>query len=221
VVAAARVGGILANAASPAEFLYDNLMIAANVIEAAHGVGVAKLLFLGSSCVYPRLAPQPMREECLLDGPLEPSNQWYAVAKIAGLKLCQAYRRQYGCDFISAMPSNLYGPGDDFDLLTSHVVPALMAQMHAAQAAGTPEVEIWGSGRPRREFLHVDAWPMPASICSRCTATRSRSTSAAVRISPSPSWPSRCGRWSGSQVASATMRSAPTARHESCSTSRA
>jgi GDP-L-fucose synthase len=156
VVAAARVGGILANAASPAEFLYDNLMIATNVIEAAHRVGVQKLLFLGSSCVYPKFAPQPIREEYLLAGALEPTNQWYAVAKIAGLKLCQAYRRQYGSDFISAMPTNLYGPGDNFDLMRSHVVPALIAKMHAAKAAGAAAVEIWGSGRPRREFLHVD-----------------------------------------------------------------
>ena len=156
VVAAARVGGILANASSPAEFLYDNLMIAANVIEAARRVGVAKLLFLGSSCIYPKFAPQPINEEHLLDGQLEPTNQWYAVAKIAGLKLCQAYRRQYGCDFIGVLPTNLYGPGDDFDLMSGHVVPALIARMHAAKAAGAPEVEIWGTGRPRREFLHVD-----------------------------------------------------------------
>jgi GDP-L-fucose synthase len=156
VVAAASVGGILANATSPAEFLYDNLMIAANVIEAAHRIGVQKLLFLGSSCVYPKFAPQPIKEEYLLEGALEPTNQWYAVAKIAGLKLCQAYRRQYGSDFISAMPTNLYGPGDNFDLMRSHVVPALIARMHAAKAAGAAAVEIWGSGRPRREFLHVD-----------------------------------------------------------------
>jgi GDP-L-fucose synthase len=156
VVGAAKVGGILANAASPAEFLYDNLMIAANVIEAARRVGVAKLLFLGSSCIYPKLAPQPIREEHLLEGQLEPTNQWYAVAKIAGLKLCQAYRRQYACDFISALPTNLYGPNDNFDPLTSHVVPGLIARMHATKAAGAPEVEIWGTGRPRREFLHVD-----------------------------------------------------------------
>jgi GDP-L-fucose synthase len=156
VVAAARVGGILANAASPAEFLYDNLMIAANVIEAARRVGVAKLLFLGSSCIYPKLAPQPIREEHLLEGQLEPTNQWYAVAKIAGLKLCQAYRRQYGCDFISVLPTNLYGPGDNFDPWTSHVVAGLMARMHAAKVAGASEVEIWGTGEPRREFLHVD-----------------------------------------------------------------
>ena len=156
IVAAARVGGILANDRYPAEFLYDNLMIEANLIEAARRTGVEKLLFLGSSCIYPKLAPQPMAEDCLLTGPLEPTNQWYAIAKIAGIKLCQAYRRQYGCDFISAMPTNLYGPGDNFDLMSSHVVPALIAKMHAAKAQGVGEVEIWGSGRPRREFLHVD-----------------------------------------------------------------
>jgi GDP-L-fucose synthase len=156
VVAAARVGGILANASRPAEFLYDNLMIAANVIHAAYRVGVARLLFLGSSCIYPKLAPQPIKEEYLLEGQLEPTNQWYAVAKIAGIKLCQAYRRQYGCDFVSALPTNLYGPGDNFELLSSHVVPALIAKMHAAKAEKAAEVEIWGTGRPRREFLHVD-----------------------------------------------------------------
>jgi GDP-L-fucose synthase len=156
LVAAAKVGGILANDSYPAEFLYDNLMIEANVIHASYRAGVEKLLFLGSSCIYPKLAPQPMPEESLLEGQLEPTNQWYAIAKIAGIKLCQAYRRQYGCDFISAMPTNLYGPGDNFDLLSSHVVPALIAKMHAAKEAGAPEVEIWGTGKPRREFLHVD-----------------------------------------------------------------
>jgi GDP-L-fucose synthase len=156
VVAAAKVGGILANDRYPAEFLYDNLMIEANVIHSARAVGVEKLLFLGSSCIYPKLAPQPMSENCLLTGPLEPTNQWYAVAKIAGIKLCQAYRRQYGCDFISAMPTNLYGPGDNYDLMSSHVVPALIAKMHQARQSGADEVEIWGTGRPRREFLHVD-----------------------------------------------------------------
>ncbi|MGH6913615.1 MAG: GDP-L-fucose synthase family protein, partial [Geminicoccales bacterium] len=156
LVAAANVGGILANDSYPAEFLYDNLMIEANVIHASYRAGVEKLLFLGSSCIYPKLAPQPMPEESLLEGQLEPTNQWYAIAKIAGIKLCQAYRRQYGCDFISAMPTNLYGPGDNFDLLSSHVVPALIAKMHAAKEAGANEVEIWGTGKPRREFLHVD-----------------------------------------------------------------
>ncbi len=155
-IAAATVGGILANDTRPAEFLYDNLMIAANLIEASRRVGVKKLLFLGSSCIYPRLAPQPMREEALLTGPLEPTNQWYAVAKIAGLKLCAAYRRQYGADFISAQPTNLYGPGDTYDLQASHVVPALMAKTHHAKVTGAGQVEIWGTGTPKREFLHVD-----------------------------------------------------------------
>jgi GDP-L-fucose synthase len=155
-VAAATVGGILANDTRPAEFLYDNMMIAGNVIEAARKVRVKKLLFLGSSCIYPRLAPQPMKEEHLLTGPLEPTNQWYAIAKIAGLKLCAAYRRQYGCDFISAQPTNLYGPGDTYDLKASHVIPALLAKMHHAKTTGAAEVEIWGTGQPRREFLHVD-----------------------------------------------------------------
>ena len=156
LIAAAKVGGILANDREPASFLYENLMIEANAIHAAHMAGVGKLLFLGSSCIYPKHAPQPMKEECLLEGQLEPTNQWYAVAKIAGIKLCQAYRRQYGADFISAMPTNLYGPGDNFDLLSSHVAPALIAKMHQAKIDGADEVEIWGSGRPKREFLHVD-----------------------------------------------------------------
>jgi GDP-L-fucose synthase len=156
IVAAAKVGGILANDTYPADFLYENLMIEANVIHASYQVGVAKLLFLGSSCSYPKLAPQPMPEECLLEGQLEPTNQWYAIAKITGIKLCQAYRRQHGCDFISAMPTNLYGPGDNFDLMGSHVVPALIAKTHAAKESGAAEVEIWGTGTPRREFLHVD-----------------------------------------------------------------
>ncbi|SUS07985.1 bifunctional GDP-fucose synthetase: GDP-4-dehydro-6-deoxy-D-mannose epimerase and GDP-4-dehydro-6-L-deoxygalactose reductase [uncultured Defluviicoccus sp.] len=156
LLAAATVGGILANDTRPAEFLYDNLAIEANIIEGAHRCGVEKLLFLGSSCIYPRLAPQPMPEEALLTGPLEPTNQWYAIAKIAGIKLCQAYRRQYGCDFISVMPTNLYGPGDNFDLASSHVVPALIAKFHHTKVTGASEVEIWGTGTPRREFLYVD-----------------------------------------------------------------
>jgi GDP-L-fucose synthase len=155
VVAAATVGGILANDSSPADFLYDNLAIETNIIEAARRADVEKLLFLGSSCIYPRLAPQPMREDALLTGPLEPTNQWYAIAKIAGIMLCRAYRRQYGLDFISAMPTNLYGPSDNFDLVSSHVVPALIAKAHAAKAAGG-EIVVWGSGTPRREFLHVN-----------------------------------------------------------------
>ena len=155
-VAAARVGGILANDTRPGEFLYDNMMIEGNLIEGARRIGVKKLLFLGSSCIYPRLAPQPMKEEHLLTGALEPTNQWYAIAKIAGLKLCAAYRRQYDCDFISAQPTNLYGPGDTYDLRGSHVIPALIAKMHAAKMSNAPEVEIWGTGTPKREFLHVD-----------------------------------------------------------------
>lgn len=155
-LAAATVGGILANSARPADFIYDNLAIEANIIHAVWRLGVAKLLFLGSSCIYPRLADQPIAEEALLTGSLEPTNQWYAVAKIAGLKLCEAYRRQHGADFIAAMPTNLYGPGDNFDLESSHVVPALMAKCHLAKRAGASEVTVWGSGRPRREFLHVD-----------------------------------------------------------------
>jgi GDP-L-fucose synthase len=156
LVAAAKVGGVLANATYPAEFLYENLAIATNVIHAAARVGVEKLLFLGSSCIYPRLAPQPMREDALLTGPLEPTNEWYAVAKIAGIKLVQAYRKQHGCDFISALPTNLYGPGDNYDLATSHVLPALIRKAHEAKARGAREMVVWGTGTPRRELLHVD-----------------------------------------------------------------
>lgn len=155
-LAAATVGGIYANDSRPAEFLYDNLAIEANVIEAAHRNGVAKLMLLGSTCIYPRLAPQPMPEEALLTGPLESTNEWYAIAKIAGIKLCQAYRRQYGSDFIAVMPTNLYGPGDNFNLERSHVVPALMRKAHEAKRAAHTELVVWGSGSPRREFLHVD-----------------------------------------------------------------
>jgi len=155
-LAAAKVGGIHANETYPAEFLRDNLMIEVNVIHAAYENNVEKLLFLGSSCIYPKLAPQPISEDALLTGPLEPTNQWYAIAKIAGLKLCQAYRRQYGCDFIAAMPTNLYGPGDNFDLQSSHVIPALIRKTHEAKVRSVDEVTIWGSGTPRREFLHVD-----------------------------------------------------------------
>lgn len=151
--AAATVGGILANSTRPADFLYENLEIATHVIHAAKVSGVKKLLFLGSSCIYPRLAPQPMHEEDLLTGPLEPTNEWYAIAKIAGIKLCQAYRRQYGCDFVSVMPTNLYGPGDRYDPREGHVVAALIMKVHAAKLANSPTVELWGSGTPRREFL--------------------------------------------------------------------
>ncbi len=153
---AGTVGGIWANSTRPAEFLYDNLMIHGTVVHAAHLVGVTKLLYLGSSCIYPRLAPQPIVEEALLTGPLEPTNEGYALAKIAGIKLCATYRRQYGDDFISAMPTNLYGPGDNFDLEASHVIPALIRKFHEAKLAGKTEVEIWGTGSAMREFLHVD-----------------------------------------------------------------
>lgn len=156
VVAAAKVGGILANASFPADFLYDNLMIATNIIQAAHDAQVEKLLFLGSSCIYPKLAPQPIAEDALLTGPLEPTNEWYAIAKIAAIKLAQAYRKQYGDDFISAMPTNLYGPGDNFDLSSSHVLPALIRKAHEAKRRGDKEITIWGTGSPRREFMHCD-----------------------------------------------------------------
>jgi GDP-L-fucose synthase len=155
-LAAAKVGGILANDTHPAEFLRDNLAIQTNVIDAAYRNGTGKLLFLGSSCIYPKHAPQPMQEECLLTGPLEPTNEWYAIAKIAGLKMCQAYRRQYGFNAICLMPTNLYGPGDNFDLQSSHVLPALLRKFHEAKQSAANQVEIWGTGTPRREFLHVD-----------------------------------------------------------------
>jgi len=153
---AGTVGGIMANSTRPAEFIYDNMLIHATVVHAAHVYGVRKLLYLGSSCIYPRECHQPMTEEQLMTGPLEPTNDAYAIAKIAGIKLCQAYRRQYGANFISAMPTNLYGPNDNFDLTSSHVIPALIRKFHEAKAAKSPEVMIWGTGSPRREFLHVD-----------------------------------------------------------------
>ena len=155
-IAAATVGGIQVNNTRPAEFLYDNLVIETNIIHAAKTIGVEKLMFLGSACIYPRLADQPMAEDALLTGPLEPTNEWYAIAKIAGIKLCDAYRRQYGCDFISAMPNNLYGPGDNFDLESSHVVPALIRKIHQAKLDNSGTVSIWGTGKPLREFLYAD-----------------------------------------------------------------
>ena len=155
-LAAAKVGGILANDTYPADFLYKNLILECNVIHAAQQAGVAKLLFLGSSCIYPKLAPQPISEDALLTGPLEPTNEWYAVAKIAGIKLAQAFRKQHGSDFISAMPTNLYGPGDNFDLQSSHVLPALLRKAHEAKLARASHLTIWGTGSPMREFLHVD-----------------------------------------------------------------
>jgi GDP-L-fucose synthase len=156
IMAAAKVGGILANSTYPADFLHQNLQIQTNIIDSAFRNGVAKFCFLGSSCIYPRLAPQPIKEESLLTGPLEPTNEWYAIAKIAGIKMCQAYARQHGFNAISLMPTNLYGPGDNFDLATSHVLPALIRKFHEAKASRAGEVTVWGSGTPRREFLHVD-----------------------------------------------------------------
>ena len=153
---AGTVGGILANSTRPADFIYDNMMIHGTVVHAAHEYATSKLLYLGSSCIYPRASPQPITEDQLLTGPLEPTNEWYAIAKIAGIKLCQAFRRQYGCDFISAMPTNLYGPGDNFDLTSSHVLPALMRKFHDSLTDDDPEVVVWGTGSPMREFLHVD-----------------------------------------------------------------
>ncbi|MBM4184020.1 MAG: GDP-L-fucose synthase [Gemmatimonadetes bacterium] len=155
-LAAAKVGGILANDSYPGDFIRENLSIQISVLEAARRNGVSKLLFLGSSCIYPRLAPQPIREDALLTGPLEATNEAYAIAKIAGIKMCQGYRRQYGCNFIAAMPTNLYGPGDNFDLHSSHVLPALIRKFHEAKEEHRPTVQVWGSGKPRREFLHVD-----------------------------------------------------------------
>lgn len=154
VLAAARVGGILANDSYPADFIGDNLAIQTHVIRAAHEVGVRRLVFLGSSCIYPKMAPQPLKEDYMLTGPLEPTNQWYAVAKIAGVKMCEAYRRQHGADFVSLMPTNLYGPNDNFDPLTSHVLPALIRKFHEAKVRGESEVVLWGTGKPRREFLY-------------------------------------------------------------------
>ncbi len=156
ILCAARVGGILANDTYPADFIYDNLMIESHIIAAAHQQKTEKLLFLGSSCIYPKMASQPISEQALLTGDLEPTNEWYAIAKIAGIKLCQAYRKQHGCDFISAMPTNLYGPYDNFDLQSSHVIPALMRKCHEAKISGSESMEVWGSGKVMREFLHVD-----------------------------------------------------------------
>jgi GDP-L-fucose synthase len=155
-VAAAKVGGIHANNSLPADFIYENLIIEANIIHTAYKVGVEKLVFLGSTCIYPKMAEQPIAEESLLTGPLEPTNEWYAIAKIAGIKLCQAYRRQYGCDFIAAQPTNLYGPGDNYDLQNSHVLPALLRKAHEAKLSGAKTLTVWGSGSPLREFMHVD-----------------------------------------------------------------
>jgi GDP-L-fucose synthase len=156
IVAGGTVGGILANDTRPAEFIYDNLMIAANILEASYRSGVQKLLYLGSSCIYPKSSPQPIEEDALLTGPFEPTNQWYATGKVAGMMLCRAYRRQYGCNFIAAMPTNSYGPNDNYDLNSSHVIPALISKMHTAKSDKREEIEVWGTGTPKREFIYVD-----------------------------------------------------------------
>src|SRR5579863_2835511 len=165
VIAAAKVGGIYANDTFPAEFLYENLAIESNIIHAAHLAGIDRLVFLGSSCIYPKFAPQPIKEEALLTGPLEPTNEWYAIAKIAGIKLCQAYRKQYGRHYISVMPCNLYGPGDNFDPMNSHVLPALIRKFHEAKSSSAQEVVVWGTGTPLREFLHVDDLARAVVFC--------------------------------------------------------
>lgn len=165
IFAAAKVGGILANDTLPADFLYDNITLATNVIHGAHIADIDRLVFLGSSCIYPKLSSQPIREDALLTGPLEPTNEWYAIAKIAGIKLCQAYRKQYGRSFISVMPCNLYGERDNFDLMSSHVIPALMRKFHEGKTTGSKKVTLWGSGKPRREFLHVDDLARGVMFC--------------------------------------------------------
>jgi GDP-L-fucose synthase len=216
VVAAARVGGILANSTYPAEFIRDNLMIEANVIDSAWRVGVAKLLLLGSSCIYPKLAPQPIPEEALLSGPLEPTNEWYAIAKIAGIKLCQAYRRQYGCDFISAQPTNLYGTGDNFDLNASHVIPALMRKLHEARQRGDDKIVIWGTGTPLREFLHVDDLADAMVFLLGHYSGKATSISGPAKKSPSGIWRRRSPRSSASPVPSFTTAASRTAPCASC-----
>ena len=187
-LAAATVGGIMANTTRPAEFLYENLVIETNVIHAAKCAGVKKLLFLGSSCIYPRMAEQPMKEEALLTGALEPTNEWYAIAKIAGIKLCAAYRRQYGCDFVSVMPTNLYGPGDRYDAENGHVVAALIMKIHAARMANSPAVELWGSGTPKREFLFTESC---RHCVPRCRQTAQGSNRDFQWCGASPRAPSR------------------------------
>ena len=218
---AGRVGGVFANDTFPADFLYDNLLIEANIIHAAYRTGVEKLLFFGSSCIYPREAPQPIPEEALLTGPLEPTNEAYAVAKIAGIKLCQAYRRQHGCDFISAMPTNLYGPGDNFHPETSHVPAALLRRFHEAKMAGTPEVVVWGSGTPRREFLYVDDLADAGVYLLRHYSGTRTSISARVMTSGLQSLPNRLSAVSVSRAGSSTIGRDRTERRANCLTAAA
>jgi GDP-L-fucose synthase len=218
VLTAGRVGGLCANDTFPADFLYDNLLIEANIIRAAYQTGVDKLLFFGSSCIYPREAPQPIPEEALLTGPLERTNEAYAIAKIAGVKLCRAYRRQHGCDFISAMPTNLYGPGDNFHPETGHVPAALLRRFHEAKLAGAREVVVWGSGTPGASSFMSTISPTPAStFCGTIPVTRT-SMSARVTTSRSQSSPSTLSAAWASKGASCTIGRDRTERHASCST---
>ena len=219
-LAAARVGGIHANASYPAEFIRDNLVIQSNLIHAAWQAGVEKLLFLGSSCIYPRLAPQPMSESCLLTGPLEPTNEWYAIAKIAGIRMCQAYRAQYGFDAISVMPTNLYGPGDNFDLLTSHVLPALIRKFHEAKTGGAASVTLWGTGAPLREFLHADDLADACVFLMRHYSDAGIVNIGAAKTSVFASSPKSCAKWSATAGGSSSMRASRTARRANCSTPR-
>ncbi len=212
-MAAAKVGGIYANATFPADFLYDNLLIAANVTRAAFATGVEKMLFLGSSCIYPKYAPQPIAETALLTGALEPTNEWYAVAKIAGIKLAQAYRRQHGCDFISAMPTNLYGPGDNFNLDTSHVLPALIRKAHEAKIAGDPTFTVWGTGLHCVSFCTPTTARTRWSTSCRSIRTTSTSTSDPAATSASRTWLHSWRTSSASAVKSSSTRQSPTGRH--------
>jgi GDP-L-fucose synthase len=221
VPAAARVGGIVANNTFPAEFLSDNLRIQVNVMDAAHGADVQRLLFLGSSCIYPKYAEQPIKESSLLTGALEPTNGAYAIAKIAGIMQVQAHRRQYGEQWISVMPTNLYGPGDNFDPENSHVMPALIRRFHEAVESGADQVVLWGSGTPRREFLHVDDLGRRSCDCSTSTTTPSTSTSASGTTCRSGSWPRRSRTSWGSPERLCRTRRGRTGPNASCSTSRA
>ena len=217
-LAAGLVGGIYANDTYPADFIADNLAIGLNVIRGAYRAGVKKLLALGSSCIYPKLAPQPMTEEALLTGPLEPTNEWYAVAKIAAIKLCEAYRKQHGADFVSVMPTNLYGPGDNYHPDNSHVPAALIRRFHKAKEAGAPTVTVWGTGRPRREFLSSDDLADACVFVMKHYSGPASSISAPAAMSRSPSSPKSCATLPAIRARSPTILRAPTARRRSCST---
>ena len=218
MIAAAKVGGIYANDTFPAEFLYENLAIETNIIHAAHGAGIDRVVFLGSSCIYPKFAPQPIKEEALLTGPLEPTNEWYAIAKIAGIKLCQAYRKQYGRRYISVMPCNLYGPGDNFDALNSHVLPALIRRFHEAKAAELAEVVVWGTGTPLRELLHVDDLARAVVFClDHYDAYEHINCGAGSDISIAGPRRARRSRRRLSRQDRVRSKQSPTARRASCS----